>query len=429
VAIRPWFDDDAVESAPESLASLSVAERAATGAAAAGRQGGADGHPASPGRYQASRTTMANRCPICYSPVDREVFHKPAPLWCYKIGSGASQHRNEPPDRGQAIAFQEAIHQDYLKVARRDPERVRSVTLSGFTQAGKGTWLLGLAGLMYYPAGRPRLLSGVPADWSFTRTVCSTGNFVHQETAVNLQRQMEDLWIDGDVPVRTAVEQRVLRYPFLFRRSSRTFLRSALRELVLVFNDIAGEAIIDTVRMATDPNFVHLAATMDVLFLIPADEIRIGDQFLERFANGLGALSSGDRALDPKLINLILCISQIDKLKHGSPEERGLLSILLREPYLLPENPGSKDMRDYLSVMTEIHGQLTSWLAAKVPALVQQAQRFASVRYCGFSALGCEVVRRSNKPGSDSCLPFEPQPVRIVDPLFWLFLENGLVER
>jgi len=32
------------------------------------------------------------------------------------------------------------------------------------------------------------------------------------------------------------------------------------------------------------------------------------------------------------------------------------------------------------------------------------------------------------KPGSSARLPFEIQPVRVADPLFWLFRETGLIE-
>lgn len=430
LAIRLWYPEDAVEgSTSDPALSFSSLERNSlhAGATSIGAHRRSSQHPEG---YRSSRATMKNRCPVCYSEVDSAVFHSPEPLWCCEKADGKYQHGNKVPDGSQAMIALEAIHQDYLRVVRAEPAQVRSVTLSGFTKTGKGTWLLSLAGLMYYPSGKPRLRDGFPAAWNFTRLLCSTAHLVHQETSRNLQIQMEDLWINGDVPPRTDPQQKALRSPFLFGLDVKGPLGiSKRRELVLIFNDMSGERIINTAEMAKDPKLAHLASTTDLLFLIPACEVFHQERYLEVFTGALGALSFEGRALNPGTFNLILGLSQIDKLKNGSQQERDLLSIFLKEPYLLPDNnPGPEETRAYFATMVEVHDELGSWLKTKVPDVVTAAERFASVRYCGFSALGCEVIQRSNKQGSESCLPFEPQPLRIVDPVFWLLLENGLVK-
>ncbi len=447
VTLRPWYRDadlalPANHLGKQSIVMLSECSGTATSSMTARREQAIPPRR----RYIPMQGTMESRCPRCYKRIDYEVFRNRDVIWCYQENmrkdDGSDEliqrHSNQRPDRRLAIVQPESLHTRYLEVARKRPQQIRSVTVAGFTHAGKTTWLLSLAGLMHYPSGRAKFNNAFPTDWQFRRTFCTTQNLLQRST-INMQAEMENMWVVGDVPNRTPNLKRALHTPILFESHiPRRFSLRTKRQLLLVLNDIAGEATIDAEQLAGNDYFPHVACSTDVIFFAPAHEIEIQDRYLGAFANALSGTSFEGTMLDPKRINLILAIDQVDKLKHRSTEERELLNIVLQAPCRLPEQPDLFELRRYFATMHEVDRGLSTWLQQHVFDLVREAENFASVRYCGLSSFGFELVRTGNKSdntypvrdelNSEACLPFEPQPIRVVDPLFWLLHENGLVE-
>jgi hypothetical protein len=394
--------------------------------------------------YRSSRVTMENRCPVCYHTVPEEVFQNDAGLWCYleatqarsddedeKIIQRVRSHSNARPPKRPGIDNIEAVHREYLTIARRDPSKIRSVCLGGFSQTGKTTGLLSLWGLMTFPLGNPRLPRAFPPHWQFDQINCSLLDFIRGEDLINIFKQTEAMWIDGDLPTTTTALKRAMRCPVLFRVSRKTkLLWPARREIILNFNDIAGELMTKPAELPNNSDYPNISTTTDVIFLAPAHQIHNASPFLGIFAGGLGAVEFKGRALDIGKINLILAISQIDRLRHShDADAASLLEILMRPPYTLPDNQQSgASLEEYCAAMKQVHFDLQSWLESKVPNLVRIAERFASVRYCGFSAFGFQPVMEEKKVNVQACLPFEPQPVRMADPLLWLLWENGIID-
>jgi hypothetical protein len=378
---------------------------------------------------------MANRCPVCYGGVAPSVFQSEASLYCYEEaletedGGRRRTHSQEKPVLTAGIHSLEAVHREYLTVARKAPQKIRSICLSGFTQAGKTVGLLSLWGLATYEMGNADLLRMFPPNWNLRLTKCSLLNFIKGETLVNIERQTELMWIDGELPVRTAALQRALRCPLLFETQRREWLfKNSARQVILNFNDLAGELVVDPVQLAKNDLYPNLSSTTDVVFFTPAPEIAAAATYLAMFAGGLGIVQFQGKAIDLKKINLILAITQADKLKHSSdPDELALLNIMLTKPYTLPRDRREHEFRDYIATMHSVHDRLASWLSAKTPQLVMEATRFGSVRYCGFSACGFQPVNEAIRPGVEAWLPFGPKPIRVADPLLWLLHDNGLL--
>jgi hypothetical protein len=390
---------------------------------------------AAPNGYVRNWATMVCRCPICYKALkekEAQLFRPEKTFWCYKElvpgqESTASKHSEVPPSVTAAVQFLESVNQDYLQLAADDPVRVRSVTLSGHSQTGKGTLLLSLAGLMQFPQGRNMFSQAFPKedDWEFGFYNCSAKNWRQTEHNINLIQQVEEMWVDGDLPPPTAALRQALRCPWFFYSEKKGFLGRRRHAMAAIFNDIAGEVVEDPAALARNEHFTHVASSTDVIYLVPADNIKTGATHLNGFATGLGGLPFEDRALDLEKINLILVINRIDKVRHS--DERGLIDVCLRAPYMLPDSRDEGELSRYLRSMMEVHHDLEAWMEANFPDLSAAARRFGSVRYCALSATGFEAINRGNKPGTHWCLPFQPHPVRVADPLLWLLLENGLL--
>jgi hypothetical protein len=383
--------------------------------------------------YSTARATMTNRCPICYDRIDANVFRQGAAIWCYQervlLENGDAgverKHRDREPPEGIALVSAEAINNaHYRPVAINDPARVRSITLSGWSQAGKGTWLLSLAGLLRYPLRSPRLKTAFPSKWNVSYEDCSMADFTDQDRAANPLRQLEALFADGTAPIRTAANVEAMRCPFLFQRS-RTLLPP--KRVIFIFNDIAGETIAHPHKLTAGKHVAHLGSTTDVIFLIAADELDNGAFFLARFANALSVVRFEETAVNLGQVNLILAISQIDKLKHGTADDRRLLRLLLKQPYELDVDPTDDGTKQYFSAMEGVHYDLEEWIHRNMPMLYNTANQFASVRYCGFSSFGFGLEVRGQGATREALLPFGPQPVRVADPLFWLLRDNQIV--
>ena len=400
VGVRLWFSDahvaDANDNANPRCFEATPVQPAGPKAAAGWMTNSARGR-GQLNNYCQARITMANRCPVCYNALDKDSFKNWPVIWCYserEVGNDkpVRKHNDAPPTAGAIIARQ-AISQDYLLVARNNPGEVRSVTLSGAAKAGKGMFLLSLTGLMTLPLGRAPFLKAFPDILEFNRTDCSMSHPTTTADHLNVLRQMEDMWVDGLVPIRTPSIREALRYPMLFELSRENLFGLKTRKrLILIMNDIAGEIVNNPVELPANEWFRHIGATTDVIFLVPADRLGPGSQDLGLFANGLGAVQFESQAVNRKQINLILAISQIDKLKHSGDGK--LLNIFFRAPHVMPFQPQAAEAESYCAGVREIHYDLERWLGHHCSDLVRAAERFASVRYCGFSSVGFDLIKK-----------------------------------
>lgn len=338
------------------------------------------------------------------------------------VGPNADEGDGDPAPVDGDGRRRDVIPWKYHDLARRRPDRIRSVTVAGETMAGKGVFLLVQAAMLALRTQRLASSFGVEVE------SCVPQN-PHADLNVNLQRQVDDLLVAGHLPVRTPVHARALRSPWIFSRRRRwgRFGRGEDR-FAVIFNDIAGEVVTDPHRMNTNEHFQpHLACTTDVVFLLPARELAAGARRLDAFATGLAAAVHVEserrrRGVDLTRVNLILVINQIDRLRH-SPDalHAELLEICLREPHALPDRAGAEwSAADYLAAMTHVHHDLTDYLSRTEPGLLRKARDFASVRVCGLSATGGAVVDTGETPNVERCLAFSPSPVRVLDPLLWI---------
>lgn len=391
------------------------------------------------GQYLRNKNPMKLLCPICYGQLDATVFKSRRRVLCFTermsqdgVPRTVRQHEPELPHSDRAVDRPEVIHREYLELARRHSQAIRSVSLAGFTRSGKTTWLLGLSGMLSYPAGNTRFTSAFPASWKLMPTICSTED-PRQQESINLAREMEQMWVLGDVPDRTRVQERALRWSVRFDcQQPRTLLggllRRAQREAMIVLNDIGGEATADALELARNKHLLHVKHSTDMVYLMPAH--RLG-QSAEHFARFCGALSSQEidgGMIQPGEINLIVALSMIDLLKYRGGDAPELLEILLRQPHVLPDEGQASELAEYLRGMQQVDRDLASFLGEKLPNFANMASQFASVRCCGFSTFGFEPMRVGARPGAEASLPFAPRPVRVADPLLWLLLENGVIE-
>lgn len=393
------------------------------------------------------RNTMQYICPICYMRVDPAVFLANGALWCWEeaVDAGslpeqgnlsaqtmASQklerkHANRQPATDPRIRNLEVVHEEYRAVAKSTPNLIKSVTVGGFTKSGKTTWMLGLTGMIYYPHEQPIFGSAFPQDW-VNRILCKTTDLREE---AGIRRLMEDMWVMGYLPPRTSTPE-ALRYPMKFSltpgfRPWNLLRWGKTRQQVCILNDIAGEDLNDPIGLArkAERPYKNLGATTDLIFLVPAHNIELGSVWLNQFANGLQAINFNSAAVQPSEINLILAISQIDRLLCPSSRNDELLDIFLRQPYTWPTQQNKRALHEYIQTMQSIDSDLERWVATHAMGLRQEVGRFRSVRYCGFSSFGFQPLPERNISGVDSRLPFEPQPVRAVDPLLWLLLDSG----
>jgi len=410
------------------------------------------------------RVTMRRICPVRYCEISENQWRDSRPIFHWReagqalrpesseapgsglmgpqpgLQSGANStfsyaHGHERPNR-PGVDEQEAIHSRYLGIARGDASKVRSVSLSGFSKSGKSVWMLTCTGMMVFPQGKPWLAEAFPGDWRFNAVNCYMDSFAGRpgddSLHWNVYHQIEDMWIGGDVPERNPAQRRALRYPLLFTRERQSGILQLQRgksDLAIVLNDMSGEDVVNPNSIADHARkqelLTHLGASTDVVFLAPAHELRTAGAILEQFIGGLELVTWNGSALKCGEINLILVISQIDRLRHSGQESEELLDIFLRQPHVWPRERNRDDLGRYVAAMRQVHYDTEEWLSSRVPAWVSAARKFRSVRYCGLSALGFAPVMRSRVEGKDAYLPFEPQPVRAVDPLLWLLIDNG----
>lgn len=422
VTVRPWFSDLPV------VSSFEMDEQPLED-----RQSVADAWRIGVRRralppYVKSPDKMRNRCPFCHEPVPAETFDRSPTFDCLetrieveqKDGSRVAQkireHKYVPAQQGGQV-----VARAYLDVARKHPQRVHTVAMAGYTGAGKTTWLLSFGGLMNYPDGRSAVFSAFPSSWRLVKRSCAVHDLVRGGGTVDPRPATEAMWLDGALPTRTAQATKAARDPILFRCTPGWWRE---QELLLVFDDMAGEAISDP-KMVTNENFPHFASTADAIYIVPTDNMSAS--ILDEFGKRLEQAQSDGAPIDLKKTNLIFVISKIDRLKYGSLLERDLLGRILPRPYKLPRDGDVAELKAYIEEMEEVHWGIADWLRRYKPEFFQFFDLFGSVRFCGLSAFGFQPLAELEASNDEFSLPFRPDPVRVVDPVFWLLKENGLI--
>jgi len=383
--------------------------------------------------------TMDHLCPYCYKPIPEIIFEK-NPIWCClkkvekrskdgindESGINTStyevrEHLNKKPSdtEHELIIKSTAIHKEYLEIARKDPTRIKSITLGGVPKVGKTTWIQSLMGILFYPYDKSYLKRAFPAEKKLLIRPCTMVSLENN----NELNDSEGMWIDGILPLRTKEFDELLRSPVLLETGRQSFLSSKNEKLVLIFNDIPGEIIGDPDRII---DYQHVHATTDVIFVQPADNIATVRPYFNNFFNGLGLTRDIQSLKGTKSLNLIFAISKIDIIKYSSDDsKKSLFEILTRKPFILPENEEDKSFSQYINNMIQVHHNLEDWMKINNPQFYEHAMsEFGSVRFCGFSSFGFEPMKVMGK-NAESILPFEPQPIRAADPLLWILINDG----
>jgi hypothetical protein len=212
----------------------------------------------------AGPVTMACRCPLCYAPIAGEVFHSKGHVWCGTVleqidgkpRTKAVHTTMRPRDFTDAWSETSAtmLSADYLREACADPRVIRPVSVAGYSQKGKTTFLLSMAGCLYYPDGNDFFSRAFPPDLGYSRTPGAMTSLTNADR-LNLFKSLEDVWIDGVLKPTTEVNKRALSVPIIF--STRH------GKLVTIIHDIAGEAMGPDVALRE--SFPHVACSRDVI--------------------------------------------------------------------------------------------------------------------------------------------------------------------
>ena len=381
--------------------------------------------------------TMANRCPLCYELVERGVWRSDANIFCAsakvknkdeedavtkRIHTVHEASRQNGPNL--RVVSEQRINNDYRKVAKQRPALVRPVTLSGYSQQGKSCFLLSMMGNLLYPDGDNAFERMFPEKLGLIQFLTAM-TAINNEDRLNIYRHLEEMWVDGNLPLPNNIEK-ALSSPVYFR-SNGSWPRKS-RELLLIFNDIAGEAM--GPNLGLEPEFPHVACSRDVIYLVDARELNNSySQFLQA-TQGLNAAVFEGKIIDLKKVNLIFCCSKIDALQSGSADDKGLLSICTEGPCQMPSNRDPGEFEAYIDGMKKVSENIRAHLRKRRRNLVTHAENsFASVRYCGFSSFGYRPLSNeySTVPDSHGCLPSMPRPIRVVDPLLWILLDQGMI--
>jgi hypothetical protein len=379
---------------------------------------------------------MTRRCPLCYEEIEPRLWNDTwGSIWCAEVRTQDAQgprlqrvHVPERPSRMNnpqwAEVSAERINVDYREIAHRHPELVRPVCVSGYSQQGKTCFLLSLSGTLFYPNGNDQFSQMFPTDLEFQVRRGSLAP-LDRSGSLNLVRSLEEMWIDGALPLPNPIE-RALSSPLIFSTTGG-------RRLVTLINDVAGEAM--GPDLAGHPAFPHVIHSRDIIYVLRASEFRNSFLHFEQFVAGLrqglpdkGQTKNGQ--FDPRHLNLILALSQLDRLHHGAAADARLLELCLERPYLLPQNRDRQELRAYLGSMVRVHDGLRKHLLETVPNLVKCAEKaFGSVRYTGFSSFGHHPLPRDLAPHPDcnGWLTAAPRPVRVVDPLLWILWDQGII--
>ncbi|HSS76189.1 MAG TPA: hypothetical protein VLV54_05535, partial [Thermoanaerobaculia bacterium] len=258
--------------------------------------------------------------------------------------------------------------------------------------------------------------------WGFVKRSLAIHDLKSGSGLIDRRKATEALWFDGVLPNRTEKYGEALRDQVLFR--SKPGWRQ--REVVLILDDMAGEAISDP-KMVTNENFPHFASLADVIYIVPAEDMSAS--IMEEFVSRLEQANAEGVPIDLSRTNLIFVISKIDQLEHGGPAEKDLFARILPHPdrYRLPQHGDRAELKAYIEEMEEVHHGIEDWLRTHKPGFFQFFNLFGSLRCCGISALGIQPTKEPQGNDYEFTLAFRPEPVRVVDPIFWLLKENGLI--
>jgi len=385
--------------------------------------------------YVVPPATMRLKCIACFKLVEPpEIFKSTSGFYCYlhteairnadntetikKSRKHSVEYPNEEKGRITEIEY---VPRLYLEAAQRRPADVHVVALGGFERAGKSTWLLSLGGLMDYPDANSIIYRAFPEEWNPLHIPCSTSD-LREGNATDRKHSTERMWLDGLLPLRNSAMAKAFRCPIRFMRSK----EKGQQTFLPIFADQAGEALFQ--KEINYENFPHIASTSDAIFFMPGDGINV--TFIQGFINQMGAARDAGFVVDLKRINLIFVISKIDQLKHGDRQARELFECILPRPYRFPKARDKAGLIAYMDEMREVHWGIETWLRNYKPMMLSFADFFGSVRYCGLSAFGFQPAKDPDLKDTEIeyRLPFRPEPVRVVDPLFWLLKENDWIK-
>jgi energy-coupling factor transporter ATP-binding protein EcfA2 len=430
VAIRPWFSERDIV-APTSTVGfdtleLAIQRSASRSPLAAGWRTAVRRVPLKP--YVKAGDQMRNRCPQCHQLVDKATFA--APFDCFetrvevKQQDGSIMVEKKREHKFMMSHVGTTITRSYIDRVRAHPENIHTVALAGYTAAGKTTFLLSLGGLMDYPDGSSAIFKPFPSSWKFVKQPLTIYNVATGGGHIDRRKATEEMWLDGVLPTRTSDTFTATRDQVLFR--SKPTWRGT-REIVLLLDDMAGEAI-SKPKMVTNENYPHFASIADVIYIVPADNMSAASAIMTEFANRLEQAQAEGVPIDLKRTNLIFVVSKIDQLRNGSPAQQDLFERILPHPYRLPQDSDCAELKAYLEEMEEVHYAIESWIRKHKPEFFTFFDLFGSVRCCGLSASGFEPISGGVGGVGESTLAFRPEPVRVVDPVFWLLKENGLID-
>jgi GTPase SAR1 family protein len=232
------------------------------------------------------------------------------------------------------------------------------------------------------------------------------------------------LFIDGRVldATRRAADNPEVKKPLIFRI---TFDNKGKRKAVnLVLFDTAGEDMENTDSLSAEARYI--TESDGIVFLIDPFQIDTVRQ------SGSGDLPAKQPNADPNQIvrRLFELHEQKQKIKPGGKINKPVAFTLSKSDALFPlidpssalhnsgEHFGYLNMRDTQSVHTEISSYLQAWMGYEFDNNVRA--NFDCYRYFAVSPLGKAPTKDNRVEGIS--------PLRIEDPLLWLFSELKIIE-
>ncbi len=202
------------------------------------------------------------------------------------------------------------------------------------------------------------------------------------------------------------------------------------RKWLLVFHDVPGEITTDdNERMLLMKRYGALGASKGIILIVSPWELPgVKNTFLHdlhyRYDGDKGSAREalkGLRAARQRKKPVAICLSQSDMLLDASGKLFETDSHLYQNQQSDYRTPGKLQLGDVRETALQVRDTFERFQAGEYPA--QMSDTFKYHSYFAVSSLGVGVFdQRANR------IVGIPQPLRVMDPVLWLFWQLGLIE-
>lgn len=347
-------------------------------------------------------------CPYCFERVDERLLDRN--VYCtYNGQKKAFIHTWNP---GEVPGKPLLISPQYFHSTNES--NVRVVSFTGAASQGKTVYIETLSSILQ-KRDRGSYSDGFPKDKYevYCTPLHTEGDLANHPFFTPYDR----LWKKGIVPLGTNPKERVpsLIVKFHLNKADPGLWNRLLggrgRDVVVVFNDIAGEPAQKAETWVLREDLApHCKRTTDTFLIadasIPEDKL---SDFLGRLLSAYTAVGSRTRKQ-----NLVLIMTKIDLL----PPDHRVRQICLSRPFLFEK--GNFD--EYYRKVLEVNERLETYFRKKfINAYNLMKDSFQKLFFTGTSSIGAAPIMYNK----EMRVSFDIQPVRVIDPLLLVLSEAG----